>query len=181
FEAQADDGIDFQSAARWEIASGECSGCEQQSNADEDCWIARIHSIKKGAGHSGRAESGEQTENQTDRSEQHPLAQNQLKDLTTLRAQSHANPKLARPLTYRIGHHAINADRGENKCEQSQATEQNRAHPRGPKSEGEMLGNRVFVGDRNVIIDVPNDAMNFGQRRTGGAGGMGKNSDPAVW
>src|SRR6266567_9363924 len=96
--------------------------------------------MKKGAGHSGRAESGKQTENQADRSQQHSLTQNQLKNLAALRAQRHANTKLARPLTYRIGHHAINADRGENKREQSQTAEQNRAHPRRPESKSEMLG-----------------------------------------
>src|SRR5205807_2235634 len=75
---------------------------------------------------------------------------------------------------------AINANRGENKREQSQTAEQNRAHPRGPESKSEMLSHRLFVGDGNVIIDVPDDAMNFGHHRSGGAGGVDENCDPAI-
>ena len=43
-----------------------------------------------------------------------------------------------------------------------------------------MLGDGFFVGDGNVIIDVADDAMNFGQHRSGRAGGVDENCDAAI-
>ena len=58
FKAESDDGVDFEGASRREITGGKCGGSEQHRHAAENQRVARIHSVKKGAGQSGRTKSG---------------------------------------------------------------------------------------------------------------------------
>src|SRR5207237_8868070 len=85
-EAQCDDGVDFEGASRWEIASGEGGGSEQHRHAAENQWIARIHPVKKGTGQSGRTKSRNKTDGQSNCRQQHALTQDQPKHLAALRA-----------------------------------------------------------------------------------------------
>ena len=61
---------------------------------------------------------------ETDRDQGHSLSDNKPKDVRLGRAQSHADPDFVGTLSHRVRHHAVNADRGENKCRASEDRQQ---------------------------------------------------------
>ena len=109
--------------------------------------------VKRGSQDRGAEESRDQAENGASSDQAAGLRDDQAQYIRTLRAERHAHADFVGSLDDEERHHAVNADRGEDKCDAGKNREEHDREPAGRDRVGDDLLESADMGDGQGGID----------------------------
>ena len=115
--------------------------------------VRRAHAVEEPREHPGCGERGDEARGQTGAHHPRALAHHEPGDPSRVRADGHPDANLLRALPHRVGHHAVEAHRGEHQGEDGEGRHQDQREPPGGHRGGEDRLQRPGTEDRNARVD----------------------------
>ena len=116
-ESENHEGIDLGGATRWQIAGQQRGGQQHQGRAEENQRVYGPHAKQQAPEQASLGQRTQESKDQARECKPHSLAHHQLQNISRIRAQGHADAHLLFAHGHRIRHHAVHADRREQKSE----------------------------------------------------------------
>ena len=135
-----------------QVRGEERDGDEEEGHEHEGDWIQRAHAVEQLGEETRRGKGGDEPEPDADQCRLHALPDDELLHRARIGAERHAHADLTSALGHGVGHHAVDADGGEQKRD-GEAAEQEHAEPRARDALGDACLQWLDVVHEKVRID----------------------------